>query len=334
MSTSDPSNSGVTGECTAGDSIFRIPRADQQDDAHTNRIYCLRVSPNFLVTGGYDRTVRVWSKSSRSLALPPLTGYQSSVLSVEVSEDLDVICSGDGDGQILIWSLSKGNLLSTDRTAKLWQILGDDAEHMRLSHRHTLTGHEWSILASQIHNGRAVTSSKDCVRVWSLEDRSCLEVISNFSCVSDFQVIPESGGLQIVGSCTDSHARIIDLANEKELACLSGHVGVARIAKVHVSPLVPGYRIVSAGWDGTVRLWTLDAGGEKWQCIRVIEFSDAVLTPFGKEVELFEIEGEEFIDVKNRAKRVFDMQIDGTVAYVVGEGAEIVAFDLDVEEAD
>lgn len=159
MSKSDePNSSKHKTEYTADISFPHIPRADRRDDAHTNRIYSLRATPNFLVTGSYDRTVRVWSKSDRALALPPLTGHQSSVLVVEVSEELDLVCSGDGLGQVFLWSLSNGNLLSKanahdvsvfsfsrearnlvstsrDKTAKLWQILGGGLEQMRLEHR-------------------------------------------------------------------------------------------------------------------------------------------------------------------------------------------------------
>lgn len=167
------------------------------------------------------------------------------------------------------------------------------------------------------------------MRIWSLEDGSCLDVISSFSSISEFEIIPKSERLQVVTACTDNQVRIYDLTDKKEIACLSGHIGVARIVKLFVSPSMPGYKIVSAGYDGTVRIWALEAEKEQWQCVHIFSFSDHILTPFGDEAEAVEIEGEEFLSVEVRAKRVFDMQIDGTIAYVVGEGAEIVAFDLD-----
>ncbi|ORX95604.1 WD40-repeat-containing domain protein [Clohesyomyces aquaticus] len=340
---------------TADGLSFRIPRADRQDQAHTNRIYTLCISLNFLVTGSYDRTVRVWSKSNRALALPPLTNHQSSVLAVEVSEELDLICSGDGNGKILLWSLSRGNMLDTvdahdasifgfslearnlvsvsrDRTAKLWRILGDLPEPRRLKHRCTLTGHEWPILAVKFHESRVITTSKDCLRIWSVEDGSCLEKMSNFASIWEFDIIPKSERLQIVCACTNSRLRIYDLTGKKETACLMGHEGVARIVKVLASPSVPGHKIISAGYDGTVRIWVLDAVKEAWQNVQVLSFSDTILTPFGDEVETVEVEEEEFLGVRRRAKRIFDMKIDGNVAYVVGEGAEVLAFDLDDEK--
>ncbi|KAF2686074.1 WD40 repeat-like protein [Lentithecium fluviatile CBS 122367] len=328
-----------------------IPRADRQNDAHSDRIYCVRVSANFVITGSYDRTIRVWSKPNRALALPPIEGHQSSVLCIEVREELDLIFSADGNGQIHMWSLSTGKLLHAvkaheesvrslslnardlvaacnDKSATLWQIVDDGLEQMMLRHRHTLRGHERPVLSARIHERRVITTSKDSVRIWSLENGSCLEVISNFASISDFEIISGSETLQVASSCTDSHVRIYDLTNKKETACLTGHMGVVRIVKLIASPSVPGYRIVSAGYDGTVRIWALGAGEKEWQAVHVFSFSEALLTPFGDEAEEFEVEGGDFIEVKRKASRVFDVQVDGAVAYVVGQGAEIVAFDL------
>lgn len=169
------------------------------------------------------------------------------------------------------------------------------------------------------------------MRIWNVEDGSCLDVISNFPTLSDIEILPASEGLQVVTSSSDSHVRIYDLSTKQELACLSGHVGIARIVKLLASPNVLGYKIVSAGYDGTVRIWEWDAGKAAWRNVRVLDFSDALLTRFGDEAEGFEVEGEDFLSVEARAKRVWDMQMDGTIAYVVGEGAEIVGFDLSEE---
>ncbi|KAF2740073.1 WD40 repeat-like protein [Polyplosphaeria fusca] len=295
---------------TADISPFHIPRTDRQDDAHTNRIYL------------------------QTSSLPEVT-----------------TAHGDGNGQILVWSLSNGNLVDTvhahndsvshfgrdartfvsssrDRTAKLWQFVGDGPEQMRLRHQHTLNGHTWPIMTAQFHKDRVITTSKDSVRLWRVEDGSCLEVISNFASICEFETILTCERLQLVGACSNSEVNIYDLTDKTETACLRGHIGVARVVKLLASPSVPGHKIISAGYGGTVRTWALDPGDEVWQNAHVLSFSDAVLTPFGDEIDLVEVEGEEFFRVEKRAKRIFDMKIDGIIAYVVGEGAEIVAFDL------
>jgi F-box and WD-40 domain protein 1/11 len=294
------------------------------------------------------------------------------VLAVKVSEELNLICSGDGNGQIILWSLYTGVLLgevdahsasvlsisldkrdlvstSKDRTVKLWQILGDGLEQTALRHqyvlpccnvyarshgnpllRYTLEGHEWPILASKIYGHRVITTSKDSVRIWSIEDGSCLEVIQTFSSICEFDMVPGCEGLQAMCACTDGQVRIYDLADGKEVACLQGHAGVVRDVKVLTCPLMPGYMIISAGYDGTLRVWATEPKKEQWQCIHILSFSDRLVTWFGEETEATEVKGE---DIKPRAKRVFSMWLDGTTAYVVGEGAEIVVFNLGGLEA-
>jgi WD40 repeat protein len=89
-----------------------LPSLDQPNSIHAAPILALRVSANYIVSGSADHLVRVWLKSSGDLALPPLRSYpEASVKTVEVSEHLRLVFSGNGKGEITAWRLSDGERL-------------------------------------------------------------------------------------------------------------------------------------------------------------------------------------------------------------------------------
>jgi WD40 repeat protein len=150
--------------------------------------------------------------------------------------------------------------------------------------------------------------------------------MSKFPSICDFEVIPGIERLQVASACTDSQLRIFDLTNEKETAYLRGHMNLARSVKLMPSPSVPGYTIISAGYDGTVRTWTEEVGTEAWQCVHIFSYAKNAWIPLA--------EGGELLGSARTPKKVYDMQIDGKIAYIVGEKAEIVALDLDTYDRD
>ncbi|KAF2003180.1 hypothetical protein P154DRAFT_113091 [Amniculicola lignicola CBS 123094] len=69
----------------ADESSQQVLAGGQVDRDQLHIIYCLRVTSDRLVTGGYDRTVQVWTKPDMSLSYPALIGHASSVLALYVS---------------------------------------------------------------------------------------------------------------------------------------------------------------------------------------------------------------------------------------------------------
>ena len=67
---------------------------------------------NSIVSGGEDRTVRVWNLDSRD-CISVLKGHTSEVIKCEFSEDSKHIISAGKDNKILIWSVSKGEWILT-----------------------------------------------------------------------------------------------------------------------------------------------------------------------------------------------------------------------------
>jgi WD40 repeat protein len=63
-----------------------------------------------IVSGGEDRTVRLWNFQGQLLA-EPFRGHQGEVNSVAISADGQTIVSGGGDGTVRLWNF-QGQLLA------------------------------------------------------------------------------------------------------------------------------------------------------------------------------------------------------------------------------
>ena len=63
-----------------------------------------------IVSGSYDRTVRVWDLESGEPVLGPLTGHDDTVSAVAVGErhGRPVIVSGSDDQTVRVWDLESG----------------------------------------------------------------------------------------------------------------------------------------------------------------------------------------------------------------------------------
>jgi len=84
------------------------------EDGHSDWVSCVRFSPNvqspLLVSGGWDKCVKVWSLVSLKL-LTNLCGHTGYVNTVTVSPDGSLCASGGKDGTAMLWDLNKGEHL-------------------------------------------------------------------------------------------------------------------------------------------------------------------------------------------------------------------------------
>tara|TARA_R110002003_G_scaffold124_19_gene11344 strand:- start:4558 stop:4896 length:339 start_codon:yes stop_codon:yes gene_type:complete len=87
-----------------------------------------------------------------------------------------------------------------------------------------------------------------------------------------FKIRETMAGTLLLGACTDSKVRLYNVKTGAELACLEGHTNVVR--SVQFTEKEVGKigrecnRIVSASYDGTVRVWTLQLEDPfHWECL-------------------------------------------------------------------
>jgi len=84
------------------------------EDGHNDWVSCVRFSPNpqtpLIVSGSWDKVVKVWNLSSLKL-LTNLLGHSGYVNSIALSPDGSLCASGGKDGTAMLWDLNKGEHL-------------------------------------------------------------------------------------------------------------------------------------------------------------------------------------------------------------------------------
>ncbi|KAH4601726.1 hypothetical protein HBI68_141940 [Parastagonospora nodorum] len=344
---------------------------DRPNNLHAAPVLALRVSANYVVTGGADTSVRVWLKSNGNLTIPALLGDpKASFKTVEVSEELGLVFGGDGKGNITVWRLSDGKLLlvqsahkdtvlslaldkntlistSRDQVAKVWELETTDGLHStRLQLSHTLQGHTMAVLDAKAANNRIYTSSGDrSIRIWDKHSGNLIRELEGVASITCFQLRKNAAGTeQLVGACTDGTIRIYNTETGAELACLEGHTNVVS----SVQPLKEDSAgdgtiyVASASYDGRVRLWKLPEGDlSSGKCVTQLSFTDAVVTPLSlpgslkannDPVDPAREEERQRRDLERQGEmlvhRVFAMQVSEGYLYCGGEGAHVVAWNL------
>ena len=148
------------------------------------------------VTGGGDRTVRVWDLASGRPRGQPLTGHTGSVSAVAVGEveGRAVAVTGSDDDTVRVWDLASGR-----------------------SRDQPLTGHTDSVMAVAVGEveGRAVavTGGGDgTVRVWDLASGGCVMTLPVFNGVGAVALIGD--GL-LIGA--GAHVCRLDIAGLRPL---------------------------------------------------------------------------------------------------------------------
>lgn len=211
------------------------PKVQVSIRGHTSLVLSVAFFPdgNRILSGSYDRTIRIWDAETGLQLGRSLEGHQSSVTSVAVSPDGKRIASGSFDNTVRVWEAQKGV---------------EVAKHC---------GHADPVLcvAFSPDGERIVSSSKDgtiCVwdregglqLYWSLPKKPSVNAVA-FS---------PDGGLIASGS-SDTALCIWDAKTGSQVgkACW-GHLGP--VLSVAFSP--DGRRVVSASSDHTLRLWNLE----------------------------------------------------------------------------
>jgi WD40 repeat protein len=321
-----------------------LPDPEYQTEAHTKTIYMLSSTPSYIISSGKDQSIRIWSKETHRLAFPPLLGHPSSVVAIEVSDAEGSIFSGDGKGNIMIWGLNSGTLVqnieqahsdtvlgiafnggslvtaSRDGSVKVWGLepaLDSDSIASRFSIRHTLLGHQGAVLSVRVtKDGRRAVAMSGGDRAMKIWDTQSGQLIKSFEALPGvapkFQLI--DGESKVLAACTDYAIRVFDVETGDEEVCLYGHGNCVKSVKM-VGNSEETRMIVSASYDGTVRLWTRSDAQVGWSTVRILNLREVV--------------GNDIIQIDD-AKRVHDIAVDEMEGfiYACGEAREIVRWKL------
>jgi WD40 repeat protein len=86
------------------------PRLLQLFQGHSYCVSSVAFSPDGskIVSGSFDKTIRVWDVSTGIEMLPPLQGHDDTVYSIAFSPDGSTIVSGSQDNTVQVWDVSTG----------------------------------------------------------------------------------------------------------------------------------------------------------------------------------------------------------------------------------
>lgn len=183
--------------------------------AHAGPVMCVGYdrTGSFIVSGSWDRTVRIWDVST-GRELRRFIGHTGLVNSVAWSPDARQVVSASRDGTIRVWDVGatsvpvvprghRGNVLgvafssdgeqiatgSTDGTVRVWKT-------RTIEEMACLTGHQaWVWCVSFSPDGRLLASGSEdgTVRIWDLERAIQLRCLQH------------GAGIYGVAFCSDGH---------------------------------------------------------------------------------------------------------------------------------
>jgi WD40 repeat protein len=206
-----------------------------------------------LATASWDKTVRLWDLHRKELA--QLNGHQQGVNSVSFSPDGQHLATASWDKTIGLWNLHRKELAvynhqqewvmsasfspdgqhlataSWDGNVRLWNVQGNQFGGFQTHQRQIL-----SISFSPDGRQLATASGDGTARLWSL---------------SQFNTRMRQTDERDIRSVDVSQSKIV--LQGKQLAAFEGHEG--GIPSISFSP--NGQQLITASYDGTVRLWNL-----------------------------------------------------------------------------
>lgn len=205
-----------------------------------NAIECFSFSKenDFVVTGGYDNSVRKWSlKTGQANIVYKAISYKKSgsiVWSVALAGDESMVLLGDHDN---VWVLS---------------LEADEGEYrLRGGEGGCYNGVAWNQDCDVAISG----SMSGLVEVWDTDRYQHIASLDGHKDIVRCVAINRAGTLGVSGS-DDGTLRLWDLKGMRCLQVFEGH-----LASVNAVALTDNEQsVISAGNDGTIRIWAIKSG--------------------------------------------------------------------------
>ncbi|XP_042472863.1 autophagy-related protein 16-like [Zingiber officinale] len=183
-----------------------------------------------LISGGQDRTVKIWDSNSGTL-VSTLHGCLGSILDLAVTHDNRSIIAASSSNNLYVWEASSGRV------------------------RHTLTGHTEKVCtvdASKVSNRNLVSAAYDhTIKVWDLMKGYCTNtIISQSNCNA---LSYSLDGLTFCSGHVDGNLRIWDSRMGKTISEVAAHSQAVTSVCVSQS----GNLVLTSGRDNLHNLFDL-----------------------------------------------------------------------------
>ena len=288
-----------------GHQQLQLPHPDHPEDGHADVVYRVHLQGDHLVSVSADQTARIWDLRIQRSLHQPLIGHTGSVIVVQfdAAAHYDVIIAGDTDGNVMVWRFSTGEAVRTiveahdesvlslhfdhrylvtggrDRKIKLWNRHSLDVNNTDIPEfavrpaegdRYqeygllaTFDGHDKAVLALKLKDNVLVSGSGDSsMCIWSLQTGEILQRVnihqSGVACL-------QYNGRFIVSGSTDNSAKIYDVDQHAEIACLEGHTNLIRSVQTVFGNNAEVKTIVTGSYDGSIRFWEQVPGSHEWR---------------------------------------------------------------------
>lgn len=182
----------------------------------------------FMFTGSQDKTIKMWDLSSVSTTSPSTTtteltkcksltthkAHEKDINSLDIAPNDKLLVSG-----------------SQDRTAKIWEINYTPSSSSSTGARGEIKllgickGHKrgvWSVKFGRAERVLATGSGDKTVKLWSLDDFSCLKTFEGHT-NSVLRVDFINAGMQMVSAASDGLVKVWNVREEGCMATMDNH---------------------------------------------------------------------------------------------------------------
>lgn len=231
--------------------VLMLPRPNSPDadkagtrdgedfQGHEGAVYALAATPdgNYLVTGGTDRSVRLWDFASRR-QLRLWHGHLRAVTAVAISPDGRLAASAGEDG-----------------TIRLWPLHASDEHRIFRDARDSL----WAVAYSPDGRRVATAGADGHLRLY---DPAAGKLVADLPAaklpITSLDFLPDGRRIALAGG--DRHIALWDLEQRRPIDSLTGHTSA--VLALAVAP--DGQHLLSGGADRTARWWNLEQKKTLW----------------------------------------------------------------------